>query len=103
MRLSLQKASRFGRAPPSNLPGLTALASQLHQAPCGTQSISLPLLPSGCGFEGSCAQGPIFNTTWPEQAQTCALCRGIRPRIADFGRGTSAKAPLAPHLARPRK
>ncbi len=61
-------------------------------------------LPALAGFEGSCRAGPDLQHHLAEaDSNPRALRWGIRPRVERIsGAAKAAKAPLAPHLARPR-
>ncbi len=60
-------------------------------------------LPALAGFEGSCRAGPDLQHHLAEaDSNPRALRWGIRPRVERISGATkAAKAPLAPHLARP--
>ncbi len=60
-------------------------------------------LPALAGFEGSCRAGPDLQHHLAEaDSNPRALRWGIRPRVERIsGAAKAAKAPLAPHLARP--
>jgi hypothetical protein len=104
-RLISQKQGRWSCTPRrTRQPDLPRLASS-NQALLRHPGVSpyRCCLPALAGFEGSCRAGPDLQRHLAEaDSNPRALRWGIRPRVERISGATkAAKAPLAPHLARP--
>ena len=104
-RLISQKQGRWSCTPRrTRKPDFSRLASS-NQALLRHPGVSpyRCCLPALAGFEGSCRAGPDLQRHLAEaDSNLRALRWGIRPRVERIsGAAKAAKAPLAPHLARP--